>query len=484
MTDWKPELKRYPHFDKPLHEEEIIRIVTDPARVAQNAFFPFMLYNKTVERFGRKEKKRPIRYAARRDAYIFAYYRHMLSELYEARLLALGIQDCPIAYRKIPSQPNSLKGKCNIHFAKEAFEQIAGMGSCYAVAMDISSYFESLDHAKLNALWCELLGKNELPADHNAVFKAITRYTVVDLDKCYERLGYKGKVAIDGQEKWGFTRDPKKIPMQLCSMEDFKVKICGKGGQHTQLTEQNKEPYGIPQGSPISDLLANMYLMHFDKDMMSFAQVNGAYYRRYSDDILFICPADPKLLEATISKIKEGIVQAGDHLLVKDEKTNITHFSKDGDNVTATTILPKDKEKPFEYLGFAYDGKTVKLRDSTVSKYYRKMTFGIRMEAANLVARYPGKSVQEILELADMSAIYQKYGKIEEFKDTHEYEKWNFWTYGRRSADTMEPLNNIILRQLRNHKKKIVTLLEQEVPKQYVRHQKKLAEKQAAIVAA
>ena len=121
MAEWLPKLKFYPHFDKYLPEDEIIHLIYDPERVAKNAFFPFILYNKVIDRFGRTKKFRPIRYAARRDAYIFAYYRHILSQLYEDKLVELGISEHPIAYRKIAIQPSSSVGKCSIHFAKEDF---------------------------------------------------------------------------------------------------------------------------------------------------------------------------------------------------------------------------------------------------------------------------------------------------------------------------------------------------------------------------
>jgi len=110
LADWllKPsDLKRYPHFDQVLKVDEIMALVTDPHRVAQNAFFPLMLYKKTFQPF-RPDKKaakakpdkkeRLIRYAARRDAYIYAYYRHLLAARYEAELLRLGISHCPVAY--------------------------------------------------------------------------------------------------------------------------------------------------------------------------------------------------------------------------------------------------------------------------------------------------------------------------------------------------------------------------------------------------
>jgi hypothetical protein len=181
------DLKHYPHFDRRIGIEEIEEIVSDPDRVAKNKFYPFFLYHETWQPFrtargGRPEKKsRPIRYAGRRDAYILTHYRRILAEKYEARLLELGIQDCPIAYRKIPKKGGG--GKCNIDFAKDAFDEIDKQGNCVAVALDIKGYFENLDHSLIKKIWCDLLGVESLPKDHYSVFKNMTRYHVVDQKK-------------------------------------------------------------------------------------------------------------------------------------------------------------------------------------------------------------------------------------------------------------------------------------------------------------
>jgi hypothetical protein len=132
MGDWYPserELKRYPHFDKFLPPDEIVAIVKNPERVRTNAFYPFLRYIKSWQPFRsndvpHKKKERPIRYASRRDAYIFAYYRYLLSERYEALLKDLDLSECVIAYRKIPVQGEGGRGKCNIHFAKDAFDSL------------------------------------------------------------------------------------------------------------------------------------------------------------------------------------------------------------------------------------------------------------------------------------------------------------------------------------------------------------------------
>ena len=235
------DLKRYPHFDKYLPPSEIEAIVKDPERVRTNAFYPFLLYNKKWQPFRSedplaKSKVRPIRYASRRDAYILSYYRRLISEKYETALATLGISECVIAYRKISVDGEEQRGKCNIHFAKDAFDAVSALGDCCAVTLDISSYFESIDHETLRRIWCRLWEVDELPPDHAKVFRAITRYAVVDRDSVYERLGYYGPKPKGGK---GFLKPFKEIPMQLCTPKDFKEKICGGLPEYPSLIEQN-----------------------------------------------------------------------------------------------------------------------------------------------------------------------------------------------------------------------------------------------------
>ena len=295
MQAWHPskgDLKRYPHFDNFLPTSEIEAIVKDSERVRTNAFFPFLRYTKSWQPFRsgdvpRKRKERPIRYASRRDAYIFSYYRHLLSEKYDVALDVLGISDNVIAYRKIAVDLEIQRGKCNIDFAKDAFDAVLELGDCCAVALDISSYFESIDHVNLRRVWCRLLEVENLPPDHAQVFKAITQYAVVDRNSVYERLGYFGRKPHGGN---CFLKPFHDMPMQLCTTKDFREKICGGLPEYPSLIEKNDRPYGIPQGAPISDLLANAYLIDFDCQMAAYVRERGGYYYRYSDDMLLLVP--------------------------------------------------------------------------------------------------------------------------------------------------------------------------------------------------
>jgi hypothetical protein len=48
----------------------------------------------------------------------------------------------------------------------------------------------------------------------------------------------------------------------------------------------NNDPFGIPQGTPISAALSNAYMMPLDKRIVEARGSVGGLYRRYSDDIL------------------------------------------------------------------------------------------------------------------------------------------------------------------------------------------------------
>lgn len=477
MTEWHPskrDLKRYPHFDKFLPPTEIEAIVKDPKRVRSNAFFPFIQYIKSWQPFRsgnapRKKKERPIRYASRRDACIFAYYRHVLSERYEALLSDLKISNCVIAYRKIPVGGDGGRGKCNIHFAKDAFDSVITLGDCCAVALDISSYFENIDHERLKHVWCRLLQVDELPPDHAHVFRNITRYAVVDRDEVYERLGYFGFTS-DGSK--GYLRPFNEMPMQLCTPKEFRDKVCGGLPTFPSLIEVNENSYGIPQGAPISDLLANAYLIDFDAKVAAFVCKRGGFYFRYSDDILMIVPGDEEEGQAAKNYAMELIEQFGDHLIIKSSKSSVVAFNQEAEGQSFRLVEGTQGKNGLEYLGFRFDGKNVYLRDSTLSAFYRKITYSARRSADAFVARYPGKDISFLVQNFDVEKFARKFGRVEDFEDNQDYHTWTFWTYARRAANVFGQQGRPIFRQLRDHRRIIRERIESELARALIRKKK------------
>jgi hypothetical protein len=468
-TNWQLEvrdLKRYPHFDKYLPLDEAQAIATDPQRVATNAFFPFLRYIKSWRPYrptGKTAKLRPIRYASRRDAYIFARYRHLLAQKYEAELQRLGIQECPIAYRKIPLSGNSGPGKCNINFAKDAFDRILEMGNCCAVALDISSYFENLDHGLLRNLWCRMIGASELPPDHEAVFRAITEYAVVDREQVYVRLGYMGPKIKNGKEVRGYLKAFKEIPNQLCTPKEFRQKIAGGEAGMPSLIEKNLQPFGIPQGAPISDILANLYLIDFDVLMADYSRSLGGCYFRYSDDILIILPGDAAAGLAARDYAMAQITGFGPEIQIKAAKTSVIAYVVDAEGqLNFQRVAGAQGRNGLEYLGFRFDGRRVYLRDSTLSGFYRKVTYSLRHEVRAFVARYPGKGIDFLMENFEIEAFIKRFGRVEDFDLNSEYQDWTFWTYARRAARDFGARGQPIYRQMRGHRDLISKRMREE----------------------
>jgi CRISP-associated protein Cas1 len=96
-----------------------------------------------------------------------------------------------------------------------------------------------------------------------------------------------------------------------------------------QLTELTK---GLPQGSPLSPLLANLYLDTFDDQMVSA----GQKLIRFADDFLVLCKTKPRADQAL--KLTRQVLD-GLRLTLNDQKTRVTNFTEG-----------------FKYLGASFAG--------------------------------------------------------------------------------------------------------------------------------
>lgn len=449
--------KNYPHFDAPISRRILERLVNDPVEVAAHQFFPFLVYKKArnslkSRKEGRPRKSpRPIRYAPRRDAAIFAAYRSKLSKLYEKELINRGIDQCVIAYRRI-KRVSGKGNKCNIDFAKDAFDAISQHKSCTVFAFDISSYFENIDHTNLKSQWCSLLGVDRLPSDHFAVFKAITRYSYALKKDVYTRLGFRHSKAKRKLLKKTYTLRKRDMPKQLCTPKDFKLKVAGKGGTYSKLVKQNDEDTGIPQGSPISDVLANLYLLDFDVCMNTYATSLGGTYYRYSDDILLIIPGSDIDCKKISALVNSSLKHSGSQLEISANKTSIVAFHRCGDQLLHTPIEGKTSKEGLEYLGFRYTGDKIYLRNTTISNLHRKIVKRCKKEAENHVARYPGKNRIWLERNFDFKKLDKAFGRVPKFEPYSEKSKWTFWTYAKKSMDCFGEQGKPIARQLRKQK--------------------------------
>jgi hypothetical protein len=458
------DIKHYPHFDRRLSIKEAEEIVSSPSRVAKNKFYPFFLYHEKWQPFrvsekGRPEPKvRPIRYAARRDAYILTHYRRILAEKYEKRLSDLHIEHCPIAYRKILKEND--RGKCNIDFAKDAFDEIEKQGDCVAIALDIKGYFENLDHDRIKKIWCDLLEVNRLPPDHFTIFKNITRYHVVDQKEVYFRLGFIERTKINGRPTEKYTTLYRKMPLQLCSPTEFREKICGGDPSLPSLIKPNSDEngnlldHGVPQGAPISDLIANFYLLHFDAALNNYARQRSGCYMRYSDDILLILPGGAEEANRAESFAADEIKKYGKALKIKSEKTCIVRFFRAPSGLSFEHIQGRQGKNGFEYLGFRFDGKLVYVRDSTMSRLYRKVALSAKGVAHGLARANPNKSASEILSNFNYSKFSQRFSRVHS-KDLepNDHRTWTFYSYLKRASEIFGDKGTSIMPQAKRFKK-------------------------------
>lgn len=171
-----------------------------------------------------------------------------------------------IGYRKVLSAKGS--GKCNINFANEAFSYIRATSECYVYTLDISKFFENLDHKLLRTSWCDLLGKSQLPEDHFQVYKAVTRFAFVDRTRLYEALNIIGTPPGSSTSAKKFLVKREDIPLQLCTPKEFRHKV-------KPLIQVNNSGRGVPQGASISDVLSNLYLFSFDKALHDWVTFLG-----------------------------------------------------------------------------------------------------------------------------------------------------------------------------------------------------------------
>lgn len=402
---YKP--RGYVHFDVPLGQIAAEKLVTNADVVSSHAFYPLLRYTVETQKIEKNKstglvtckdpKKRPISFAAHADAHIYSYYAFLLTAPYERQLRNSGLAASVLAFRAL--------GKSNIQFANDAFELIKLMGNCVAFATDISGFFDNLDHNHLKKAWAGLIETQPLPCDHFAVFKSLTKYAYVPLEKAFPALGIS-------------PNNPPRSPARLCSPLTFREKIRGAG-----LVQTHGDRKGIPQGSPISALLSNIYLLEFDQRLLAEIERRGGRYMRYCDDILCIVP-DGR--EADLHAQVEGLISEYG-LEINNKKTDTIRFAK------VTGGLKADR--PLQYLGFTFDGVRKLIRSSAFAKFSDKMRRGVNL--ARQSAKKHNKRRPSALPIWKQT-LYERYSHLG---------SRNFIRYGLRAADEMG--SQAIKKQLR-----------------------------------
>ena len=472
--DWfKP--KPFPHFTnriEPKDRRDVVRIVQNHEYVAGHAFYPLLYYEIRQRKWQRKNrkigiKKRPIAYATHLDTHIYAWYAHQMSAQYETLLKSPqteGLSECITAYRRI-ERPDG-RGKRNIDFACEVFNEIKRRKDCAVLAFDVKSFFPTIDHQRLKSAWCKLLGVSRLPKAESNIFKAVTQFSYVLRDDLRLDSGGFDEKRLAALRKEGFHsffRSGEEFRQLVVENPDIRI--------YKNQKKKNGRHVGIPQGLPISPVLANLYMYEFDRQMLeSVANKFKAFYRRYSDDIMVVC--DKKDADFIVFLVRRFIRKYAGLDLAKN-KTERFECYEENEMLRVKKIVAAGKKgkNSLTYLGFEFHGDKTLLRGSTLAGYHRKM----RKSISAVVARSKKAAVKNgttpIVYTRRLYRNYTHFGKRKRNYRIPAYEwlssgdgtyhpeqymrkkkHWgNLITYAHDASEIFDDDNDAIKKQVRRH---------------------------------
>jgi hypothetical protein len=303
------------------------------------------------------------------------------------------------------------------------------------------------------------MGFKTMPLDHYLVFRNVTRYASVNREELYKVLGFIGKKSVGSRSVIGYLVS--RVPLQVCTGKVFREKVA-------TLVKTNTRDCGIPQGSPISDVLANLYLLEFDTWMTNEMAKIGGSYRRYSDDILMIVPGHADDFELRLSEIEKRLTAYGDKLKIQPAKSTVHKFSRSADSEFQNYQLVSGSagKNGLDYLGFRFDGRKIFIRDSTRSRLQRKMTFAVNATVRRLSRANPGKGRAELKRLFDANVVLSQFYKVRDFETVAAIpNKWTFWTYLIRAQKTFGMKGKSIAGQVRNFRRSISYKADKQIDK-------------------
>ena len=340
--------KPYAHFDLrvSLSMPSIRKYVMDRTKIVTHSFYPFIHFEKKNSRYGKKGPKKPreLYYCSHLDRCVYQRYAFLLNYQYNIWACENNIDDVAIAYR------DSL-GKNNIDFAKDAFDAIRSFPQCFILVGDFTNFFDNLEHQYLKKMMCEVLGVERLPQDYFSVFKNITRFSSWDWKDIVKAAGEN--IAERGVRKKINSKET------VLTKEQFQ--------KNKKDIKKNISGVGVPQGSPISAVLSNIYMIKFDKDIKRYVTSKGGIYMRYSDDFIIVLPYERDAEIADFTSYIFSYVESMKGLIdLQKEKTSCYTYK---DKV----IYEGDQPSSINYLGFLFDGKNIRIRPRAITKYYYRM---------------------------------------------------------------------------------------------------------------
>ena len=413
--------KPYAHFDLrvSLSMPSIRKYVMDRTKIVTHSFYPFIHFEKKNSRYGKKGPKKPreLYYCSHLDRCVYQRYAFLLNCQYNIWACENNIDDVAIAYR------DSL-GKNNIDFAKDAFDAIRSFPQCYILVGDFTNFFDNLEHQYLKKMMCEVLGVERLPQDCFSVFKNITRFSSWDWKDIVKAAGEN--IAERGVRKKINSKET------VLTKEQFQ--------KNKKDIKKNISGVGVPQGSPISAVLSNIYMIKFDKDIKRYVTSKGGIYMRYSDDFIIVLPYERDAEIADFTSYIFSYVESMKGLIdLQKEKTSCYTYKDE-------VIYEGDQPSSINYLGFLFDGKNIRIRPRAITKYYYRMR-----RKANTIGRSNWTSSKgRRISAKELYSIYSRND-----------EKQTFIDYARKAKGILKLNDQEANALIKHHKRKIAMAIKE-----------------------
>jgi len=413
--------KPYAHFDLrvSLSMPSIRKYVMDRTKIVTHSFYPFIHFEKKNSRYGKKGPKKPreLYYCSHLDRCVYQRYAFLLNCQYNIWACENNIDDVAIAYR------DNL-GKNNIDFAKDAFDAIRSFPQCFILVGDFTNFFDNLEHQYLKKMMCEVLGVERLPQDYFSVFKNITRFSSWDWKDIVKAAGEN--IAERGVRKKINSKET------LLTKEQFQ--------KNKKDIKKNISGVGVPQGSPISAVLSNIYMIKFDKDIKRYVTSKGGIYMRYSDDFIIVLPYERDAEIADFTSYIFSYVESMKGLIdLQKEKTSCYTYKDE-------VIYEGDQPSSINYLGFLFDGKNIRIRPRAITKYYYRMR-----RKANTIGRSNWTSSKgRRISAKELYSIYSRND-----------EKQTFIDYARKAKGILKLNDQEANALIKHHKRKIAMAIKE-----------------------
>ena len=204
--------------------------------------------------------------------------------------------------------------------------------------------------------------------------------------------------------------------------------------------KKNISGVGVPQGSPISAVLSNIYMIKFDKDIKRYVTSKGGIYMRYSDDFIIVLPYERDAEIADFTSYIFSYVESMKGLIdLQKEKTSCYTYKDE-------VIYEGDQPSSINYLGFLFDGKNIRIRPRAITKYYYRMR-----RKANTIGRSNWTSSKgRRISAKELYSIYSRND-----------EKQTFIDYARKAKGILKLNDQEANALIKHHKRKIAMAIKE-----------------------